>query len=533
VEKKFSMVFYVTPKINGFNLSILEELQYLPEIAITLLIDKSIYNNKVLSYKYYLWRLFYKKYLKKMTLLRETEIQVTGENTVLIGSKQLIFANVIQLNKSEELKEFTTDAIFQATECRLPEWIYTQTKYGVWKIHLSDSRYNIGNSEAFWEVINHKHTTGVELLKTSLADEESEIISRIVIKTRKSLKNNYNAACNAAKPLARIIVEKISLYGEGYLKSAKNRYLCVKETKDKDIPSNIILFFGLAGYFIRKFWQCLFPNRFKEQWLIFFNFTDCKVSNIDLKNFIEIRPPKDKFWADPFVVCENEKYFIFFEEYLYNIQKAHLSVLEIDKEGNYSRPEIILETPYHLSYPFILKVDGKYYMMPESSENHTIDLYECASFPNKWKHIHTLMDNIDAGDTTLIFRDNKWWLFTNIKDDYTNDRAVNLCIFYASDLFLGKWTPHPQNPVITDISKARMAGHIFEEGGKLYRPSQDCSVNYGGAININLIHILNTEVYEEINEMTFLPDFKKGLLGIHQFDRCDDLIVIDGCYKYK
>src|SRR5205085_8739929 len=116
-----------------------------------------------------------------------------------------------------------------------------------------------------------------------------------------------------------------------------------------------------------------------------------------------IVPTKDRFWADPCVVFNNNTYYIFLEELIYkqNDGKAHIAVIEMDEKGNYQQPRIALKCDYHLSYPFVFKYAEEFYMIPETSEHSTIELYKCVSFPDKWEFVMNLMENIKAVDTTI------------------------------------------------------------------------------------------------------------------------------------
>ena len=57
----------------------------------------------------------------------------------------------------------------------------------------------------------------------------------------------------------------------------------------------------------------------------------------------KIYAPKDRYYADPFIIKKNEDYFVFIEEVIYQQQKGHISYFKIDKNGNYNLPEKILE----------------------------------------------------------------------------------------------------------------------------------------------------------------------------------------------
>jgi len=75
-----------------------------------------------------------------------------------------------------------------------------------------------------------------------------------------------------------------------------------------------------------------------------------------LDSFGIIASPKGRFWADPFVISKNGNHYIFIEEYLFNIKKAHISVLKLDDKGILLSAEKIIERHYHMSYPFVFEL---------------------------------------------------------------------------------------------------------------------------------------------------------------------------------
>jgi len=74
---------------------------------------------------------------------------------------------------------------------------------------------------------------------------------------------------------------------------------------------------------------------------------------------------------------------------------------------------------------------------------------------------------------------------------------------------------------------ARPAGKIFSQNGRLYRPSQNCSVRYGYGFNFNEIELLTEHEYKETPVTKALPNWEKNILGTHTFNRAGNLHVID------
>jgi hypothetical protein len=204
----------------------------------------------------------------------------------------------------------------------------------------------------------------------------------------------------------------------------------------------------------------------------------------------------------------------------------------MDERGNFGSPVPVLQRDYHLSYPFVFPWDGKYYLVPESAGNKTIDLYECVDFPYKWKIKMNLMEDILAVDTTLFYFNKKWWLFTGIGDNAGSFPQVELFLFYADELCTQEWASHPLNPIVSDVKRARPAGRIFMRDGKIFRPSQDCSKTYGYGFDLNEILSLSESQYRETKAVSVRPDWDEGTRGTHTFARAGKLTMIDA-YRRK
>ena len=242
-----------------------------------------------------------------------------------------------------------------------------------------------------------------------------------------------------------------------------------------------------------------------------------------------LEPPRDRFWADPFPLQRGDNYYIFFEEFLYDKRKAHISVMEMDASGECGEPQKILELDHHLSYPFIFAWNGETFMIPESKQAKCVSLYRCVSFPHRWELDRVLLDNVQAVDSTVHEYGGLWWLFCNIGGTHfpSNDE---LHLFWAPSP-LGPWHAHTRNPVKTDVKSARPAGKLIQKNGSLYRPAQDCSVRMGGAISVNRILRLSEEEYEEVEVSRIEPTWRKGLLGVHTVNQAGRLTLLD-CFGY-
>ena len=244
--------------------------------------------------------------------------------------------------------------------------------------------------------------------------------------------------------------------------------------------------------------------------------------------FSRLKSPRPAFWSDPFVIYRQGLYYLFFEEFIYRKNKAHISMLTLGKEGIQSGPAVVLERPYHLSYPFMFEWEGDLFMLPETAAHRAIEVYRCLEFPYRWEFQQTLMEPVKAYDTTLFHHQDKWWMFTNLKENEGASSWDELFLFSADHPLSTRWTPHPHNPILSDVRRARPAGAIFERDGMLYRPSQDSSQGYGYGLNLNRILTLNESEYREELVRTLVPGRDPRIRGLHTFNQAGQMVVIDG-----
>lgn len=180
-----------------------------------------------------------------------------------------------------------------------------------------------------------------------------------------------------------------------------------------------------------------------------------------------------KFVADPFLVKEGDTWNLFFEVYNLDTQQGDLAVATSKNTWTWKYEKLILDEPFHLSYPYVFKSGDDYYLIPESFEANSIRLYKADEFPAKWSFVQTLVEGRDYVDNSIVFYNNKWWLFSSVT---ANDK---LYLHYADSL-TGPWLEHPQSPIVVDdVHKARPSGRMIVYDGKLYRFTMDVNPPVG------------------------------------------------------
>jgi len=245
----------------------------------------------------------------------------------------------------------------------------------------------------------------------------------------------------------------------------------------------------------------------------------------DPSNYRLMPCPKDRFYADPFLFEKDGKTFLFFEDFRFSEGRAVISCCEMGDDGTPGSPVEVLRCPFHLSYPFVFEHEGEIYMIPETRGNRRVELYRAASFPTTWTAEAVLLNDIHAVDATIQKVHGKFWMFAGVSNgNYSN--SDELCLFFA-DALQGPWTPHRGNPVLSDVRRARPAGVLFYDEGRLIRPSQDCGKAYGYALEFSEVLTLSETEYQERRIGRLDPGLVAGCVGTHTYNRTEQFEVVD------
>jgi hypothetical protein len=222
-----------------------------------------------------------------------------------------------------------------------------------------------------------------------------------------------------------------------------------------------------------------------------------------------------RFVADPFLIQEQDKFYLFFEALGVDRGVIGLATSTDGLRWRYER--IVLKEPFHLSYPNVFKWKDDYYLVPESVANHSVRLYKATRFPDSWQFVKPIITDRSLVDSTVLTYHGLLWLFSSSPDNQ------NLYLYYA-DRPEGPWREHPRSPIIKGNGRdARPAGNILDTGGRLIRFSQDSQEygeKYGKAVRGFEIMTLTREEYRErpLENNPLLKDSGVGWngMGMHQ-----------------
>ena len=234
---------------------------------------------------------------------------------------------------------------------------------------------------------------------------------------------------------------------------------------------------------------------YRDQWFLLYCRTDMDIW--DMNSYVPYPVPQGRCWSQPCCITVQGREYVFFQDYDYKQGMGHISMLLCGEDGEFEYTDNVFQKPYHISYPFVFQIDDELFMIPESRASRTVDIYKCDRFPDQWSHCRTLLKDISAVDTTLLYSDGMWWIFTCVCSHYFESCTDELHIFYTDDILKGDIKKHRENPVIRDCRIARPGGCFIAENNKFYRISQDCSGINGHGLNVMEIRELSDNSYSE------------------------------------
>lgn len=429
------------------------------------------------------------------------------------------------------LQHYQLDLLLHLGSQPLPQELGHTARYGVWFYQFGDEQRATAVPPGFMEVMegHEEATVSVQMVQGNACRQMTLFRSISGIKKFSVHKNKNPIAWKAAAFVPRLLAQLYAQGADCFFQRIAQQNQHPSFYLGPAYPTAPLSTWSMLKYLVRFGWRFLWMGltylRWLEQWMILFHLQPGMTTAFG--RFIPLLPPKDRLWADPHVVHHQEKYYIFIEDLPYRTGVGYISVITIDETGNYQAPVKVLERPYHLSYPFVFQWQDHYYMIPESAQNRTIELYRCVEFPHKWELHMTLMADVIAYDATLFYYNHKWWLFTNLMEHAGGADRDELFLFYADDFQTNQWQPHPLNPIVSDMKRARPAGAIFEQNGNLYRPSQNSLYYYGYGLKFNQILVLSETDYQEVEVSAIDPVWDKRIRGVHTFNHTGQLTCID------
>ena len=364
----------------------------------------------------------------------------------------------------------------------LPRPFLDIARFGIWSLRCNDKRVITDTQFGWLKILQDESLLHCSV--ESYRREETQIVIESVMAG-----HPYSFTQNQSLFLWRASEILPRALNQLYLKGEKEFFAHAKPaTPPTQYPKPTMgQLFLLAGkqlnkIFENKLWRQWFPHRAALMAGV------CLEGNqIDWGTLKLQVPPRGVRWSNPFILKRQNVSYLFFDEYIHAKKRGHISCAVVENNGTINKPLVALERPYNLSYPFIFEYRGEFYMIP-STANDAVEVYRCDRFPDQWEFHKTIMPDA-LTNATLVEHSMRWWMFANMGDE--------LHLFYTDDPLSENWTPHPTNPIISDVRSARPAGRIFRGDGGLIRPASEPSLRQGRTVSFHRITKLTTNEYEE------------------------------------
>lgn len=241
--------------------------------------------------------------------------------------------------------------------------------------------------------------------------------------------------------------------------------------------------------------------------------------------------PKGYWGADPFLWKRDGKIYIFCEYTNEKKSKSYIAYKELyPNEENVWH--VAFEFAGHTSYPCIFEHNNELFMIPETTFDNNVVVLKYDEFSKKWKRHACLLDEINAPDTTYFELNSKSYAFV-YQIISRNERHLHVCELNDELLSVSNDT------TVKDYSApdGRPGGNCFMKDNKMYRVVQPGIYSYGEKINIFSFAFdgksYNEELVVEVLPKDINIEHKERILGIHTYNKLDDVEVVDMLVKGK
>lgn len=404
--------------------------------------------------------------------------------------------------------------------------ILSVARHGAWFFHHADTSVNRSMVPSFWEIAGRSAVTGVTLQRRTEEAPNGQVLARGWYPTDlTSWNRNHQRIAARGRTLLLDAVDHVIRHGAPPVITDTSVNVYCDPLYGKPGPATALT--TTVRTYARPFGRKIEAALWRTQWHVRWGHADA--ADVSIHRLNRIVPPPDRLWADPFPAVRDGRSWLFVEELFYANGRGRIVALEVDGDQVLDH-RIVLESPFHLSYPFLFEYKGELYMIPESNENHSVELWHCTGFPDQWERVHEILSKVRAVDTTLLQHGDRWYLFTTLARNESMDRSTELHIYHADSPLSRSWTPHAANPVLVDCRAARMAGGFLTgRDGSLIRCAQFRGARYGQAIALRRVELLTPDEYAEAPAGEVVPRWQPGLTGTHHLSARDSIVCVDAC----
>src|SRR5690606_30254264 len=290
-----------------------------------------------------------------------------GAETLRVRPQTTRFSDVVTEPDLERIRAFDLDVLVRAGFRILRGGILSTARHGVWSFHHGDNRDNRGGPPGVWEVLEDSPVTGVTLQCLTEELDGGHVLARSVGHTQRfSFARNIRRLYPRS---ARMLVRSFERVHAGL----DPRQATADEIDDWSayerglyrIPRNGEVFRNSIRLAARYLSQRLNRRGGRLEWSLAWHAARGVTGNAPygvMHRYREITSPPDRFRADPCIVRDGDRWWLFFEELRYADGRGTIAVWEMTPDGPVGEPEVVLGTDIHLSYPQVFRIGDAWYM---------------------------------------------------------------------------------------------------------------------------------------------------------------------------
>ena len=213
------------------------------------------------------------------------------------------------------------------------------------------------------------------------------------------------------------------------------------------------------------------------------------------EQYDQLRPSLRYWYADPMPYTIADQTFVFMEMMDHRTLKGVIGVSAYDSQGKLSKPRVIIDEPFHMSFPHVFDFNGNTYMIPETSEVEQLRVYKMGEDVYQWE-IFRIFENLGKlVDTITMEKDGH--LYFLACELHSNPLKTRLILFKLDDINKGMLAEIPMENEEYSY-ECRNAGPFIYSSGHIYRISQGSMPDeYGVYMTLNEVDSIGSEGLRE------------------------------------
>ena len=244
---------------------------------------------------------------------------------------------------------------------------------------------------------------------------------------------------------------------------------------------------------------------------------------------------KNYWYADPILYTESGISYLFLELFDKKADRGKIAYCKLTDQGP-TPFKVVIDEPFHMSFPMVFEFDGDIYMLPETSSDKSLRLYRASAFPDKWELVQRFNTEGLYVDTVITHVGEKSFGILTCEANPAKEYECRFLKFEISRDSNEGFSLHAN----TDFNEgqkydllSRNGGPIFEYDGKRYIAAQESSFSeYGLYMNYyeydeNSKNLTADPKFKKLSSKSFVIHGAPKGLGVHSYCFNDDYEIVD------